>query len=131
MRKLITIALIMLAGLLTFTSCDLDPVGDYTFTYGYQYVVNDSDTAEELIQYLSDVLGDDQSFTISGRRSDAAQQALDRFQEKLPDFDEDYISQSLEDGDYMCLTFGLVYKSGVEILAMSTWVHEDKPTPAE
>lgn len=125
MRKLIISICLVITGLIV-SSCNLDPVKNYTFTYAIQHNIESEKTGEEALNYFKEVVGSEETFSITASRYDAVNQALVRYQALLPKIDDDKVSGFLEKGEYIQLFLSLVgTKGNLEVLAYSTWVSDE------
>ena len=96
MRKFFTLLTVFVA-LSCLTSCNLDKVATYTFSYQVSGSITDEDDRETLSNYLKETyLNENMVFSFTGKSSEVMEKALARMEKDISEADDDYIYSFLK-----------------------------------
>ena len=123
MRKILMLLALAAALVSGLTSCDMDFVDDYTFSYDYAASLSDS-SSQEMIEYLEAFIArSDLKITFPNVSYDeAARQGREFFEKGLEKLDVDFIKDHiLTETDAVQLTGILSAKSSRSAVATILW----------
>ena len=127
MRKIFTLLTLIIA-LFCLTSCDMDKVVTFIFSYESEGYITDDTDRETLSQYLQDTyMGAEKAVSFTCKSSEAMERALNLMIKDIQEADNEYIYSFINaEDDYVVLTGILSGDNLRTMVGYQVWKYEDK-----
>ena len=127
MRKIFTLLTLIIA-LFCLTSCDMDKVVTFIFSYESEGYIADDTDRETLSQYLQDTyMGAEKAVSFTCKSSEAMERALNLMIKDIQEADNEYIFSFINyEEDYVVLTGILSGDNLRTMVGYQVWKYEDK-----
>lgn len=132
MKKILRYVIVALTAATVFSSCNFrDKEGTYTYQcylYGY---IQDSDRAEQVVDFFTSLFGGyfNEKHSFTGLRSETINMACDEFSAKCDLINQDDVLAFLEPGEQVVL-YLLDSDSGTQLMYCA-WTNTDNPEQEE
>ena len=127
MRKIFTLLTLIIA-LFCLTSCDMDKVGTFIFSYESEGYITDDADRETISQYLQDTyMAADKAVSFTCKSSEAMERALNLMIKDIQEADNEYIYSFINaEDDYVVLTGILSGDNLRTTVGYQVWKYDDK-----
>ena len=127
MRKFFTLLTLIIA-LFCLTSCNMDKIGTFIFSYESEGYITDDADRETLTQYIQDTyMAAEKAVSFTCKSSEAMERALNLMIKDIQEADNDYIYSFINyEEDYVVLTGILSGDNLRTMVGYQVWKYEDK-----
>ena len=127
MRKIFTLLTLIIA-LFCLTSCDMDKVVTFIFSYESEGYITDDTDRETLSQYLQDTyMGAEKAVSFTCKSSEAMERALNLMIKDIQEADNEYIFSFINyEEDYVLLAGILSGDNLRTTVGYQVWKYDDK-----
>lgn len=126
MKKKLAFALLFIASIFSFNSCDLEMKGTYTFAHRVEFVVDkeDKEKQDALKAYFTSVLDMKETFTYSGAQSDAIAYGITILEQTAQKFEKAAILDIIDGDDLVIYSLTMSGEKVAISIGGVSWSHQ-------